>query len=69
MYTVSMNLQQYATTELISATEPPAPRAVVWQWQWQVAGGSGRVRKEKKGRKKEKKREKWRLTVGTLGQS
>lgn len=41
MYTVSMNLQQYlgryATTELISATEPPAPRAVVWQWQWQVA--------------------------------
>lgn len=67
MYTVSMNLQQYATTELISATEPPAPRAVVWQWQ--VAGGSGRVRKEKKGKKKGKKREKWRLTVGTLGQS
>lgn len=54
-----MNLQQYlgryATTKLISATEPPAPRAVVWQWQ--VAGGSGRVRKEKKGRKKGKKRE------------
>lgn len=43
----------YATTKLISATEPPAPRAVVWQWQ--VAGGSGRVRKEKKGRKKGKK--------------
>lgn len=59
MYTVSMNLQQYlgryANTKLISATKPPAPRAVVWQWQ--VAGGSGRVRKEKKGRKKGKKKE------------
>lgn len=60
MYTVSMNLQQYlgryANTKLISATKPPAPRAVVWQWQWQWQVAGGRVRKEKKGRKKGKKK-------------
>lgn len=51
-----MNLQQYATTELISATEPPRPAGCCVAVAVAVAGGSGRVRKEKKGRKKGKKK-------------